>query len=191
MTRILHFWKDGFSIDDGPLYRSDDPANRPILEAIRQGRAPLSIMNVQVGQEVDVNLQPHDSEYVAPKKKYVPFSGSGQRLGSPAPALATKAPAASAPSETASTPAQPTIDESQPIITIQVRLVDGSRLTARFNASHTIGDVYNHVAAQPASQGRNWVLMTTFPSKELTDKAAALGDLSEFKRGGVIVQKSA
>jgi UBX domain-containing protein 1 len=31
--------------------------------------------------------------------------------------------------------------------------------------------------------------MTTFPSKELTDKSAVLGDMADFKRGGVVVQK--
>jgi UBX domain-containing protein 1 len=31
--------------------------------------------------------------------------------------------------------------------------------------------------------------MTTFPSKELDDREAVLGDLSDFKRGGVVVQK--
>jgi UBX domain-containing protein 1 len=36
---------------------------------------------------------------------------------------------------------------------------------------------------------KGWVLMTTFPSKELSDKAVALGDLPEFKRGGVVIQK--
>jgi hypothetical protein len=33
------------------LFRSDDPRNAEILDGIRQGRAPLSIMNVQPGQE--------------------------------------------------------------------------------------------------------------------------------------------
>lgn len=27
VERHLHFWDDGFSVDDGPLYRTDDPAN--------------------------------------------------------------------------------------------------------------------------------------------------------------------
>jgi UBX domain-containing protein 1 len=44
-------------------------------------------------------------------------------------------------------------------------------------------------AASSASRERAYVLMTTFPSKELADKGAVLGDLAEFKRGGVVVQK--
>lgn len=139
-----------------------------------------------------------DEDYKKPKKKYVPFSGSGNRLGSPTPgassAAAPMAPAASS-STAASTPAasaQPTVDvdSSAPTLTLQLRLGDGTRLTSRFNTTHTIGDVYDFVGrASPASQDREWALMTTFPSNELTDKAQVLGDIPEFKRGGVVVQK--
>ncbi|KAJ9298661.1 hypothetical protein DTO271G3_3628 [Paecilomyces variotii] len=189
--RTLHFWRDGFSVDDGDLYRSDDPGNAEILDGIRQGRAPLSIMNVLPGQEVDVEIKQHEEAYTKPKPKYKPFSGTGQRLGSPTPGVRNQAPAAAAAaSAPAAEPVKPNVDESQPVITLQIRLGDGTRLTSRFNTSHTIGDVYSFVsAASPASQSRPWVLMTTFPSKELSDKSAVLGDLPDFKRGGVVVQK--
>lgn len=192
VRRVLHFWADGFSVDEGDLYRTDDPRNAEILEGIRQGRAPLSIMNVQPGQEVDVELKQHEEKYVRPKPKYKPFSGQGQRLGSPTPSVRTPAPptTTAAPEQPNPEAAKPAVDESQPVVTLQVRLGDGTRLTSRFNASHTIGDVYQFVAAaSPISQSRPWALMTTFPSKELTDKEAVLGDLAEFKRGGVVVQK--
>lgn len=192
VQRTLHFWADGFSVDDGNLYRSDDPRNAEILEGIRQGRAPLAIMNVEPGQEVDVELKQHEEKYMKPKPKYKPFSGAGQRLGSPTPGVRTPAetPSSATPSAAAAEPPKPTVDESQPTVTLQVRLGDGTRLTSRFNTTATIGDVYGFVAAAaPGNVGRSWVLMTTFPSKELHDKAAVLGDLAEFKRGGVVVQK--
>lgn len=82
------------------------------------------------------------------------------------------------------------IDESQPVVTLQIRLGNGTRLSARFNASHTVGDVYAFVAAASIeSQTREWTLMTTFSSKELTDRGVTLGDMPDFKRGGVVVQK--
>ncbi|KAJ5344663.1 UBX domain-containing protein 1 [Penicillium brevicompactum] len=192
VQRVLHFWADGFSVDDGELFRSDDPRNADILDGIRQGRAPLSIMNVQPGQEVDVELKQHEEKYTKPKIQYKPFSGSGQRLGSPTPGVRSEAPT---PSSSTSAPsaeeaAKPTVDESQPTVTLQIRLGDGTRLTSRFNTTATIGDVYSFVtAASPDSSARAWVLMTTFPSTELKDKAAVLGDLPDFKRGGVVVQK--
>ncbi|KAJ0413585.1 P-loop containing nucleoside triphosphate hydrolase protein [Aspergillus carlsbadensis] len=189
VRRTLHFWADGFSVDDGDLYRSDDPQNADILNSIRQGRAPLSIMNAQHGQDVDVEIKQHDEKYVRPKPKYKPFAGQGQRLGSPTPGIRDPAPSAPTPAaQTSNEPPKPDVDESQPLVTLQIRLGDGTRLTSRFNTTHTIGDVYGFVsAASPESRTRPWVLLTTFPSKELTDKSAVLGDLAEFKRGGVVV----
>ena len=35
--RHLTFWRDGFSVEDGPLMRYDDPNNAQILEEIKSG----------------------------------------------------------------------------------------------------------------------------------------------------------
>lgn len=196
-TRVLHLWEDGFSIEDGQLRRFDDPQNASDLEMIRSGRAPTHLMNVRVDQPVDVQLMKHDTDYVAPPKVYKPFSGGGQRLGSPTPgpsgtaAPPTAAPVASSGLATSSSAnPEPTIDDSQPVIRLQIRLANGTPLRSRFNASHTIGDVYDFVArATPESNSRPWVLATAMPSKDHTDKTLALGDVSELKRGGNAVQK--
>jgi len=202
VRRELHLWRDGFSVDDGPLYRYDDPANARTLEMINSGHAPLDILNVEHGQEVDVQVHPHKEEdYVRPKKKYMPFSGAGQRLGSPTPgasAIAQPPPSGSAQPSSSTAPLSSTnatqpsiqINDTVPVITLQIRLADGTRLSSRFNTTHTIGDVYNFVhASNRASTERAYALMTTFPSKELTDMSQELGGLGEFKRGGVVVQK--
>jgi len=36
-VRHLHLWRDGFSIEDGPLMRYDEPGNQELLMSIRQG----------------------------------------------------------------------------------------------------------------------------------------------------------
>lgn len=186
-------------MDDGPLYRNDDPANAEILAHIREGRAPMNILNVERSQEVDVKLEMHEEKYKPPKKKYRPFGDGGQRLGSPTPgdpstASTSEQPSAAAPATNAaasSTPASRAmdIDDNQPIITLQIRLGDGTRLVSRFNTTHTIGDIYDFVLRSSATQGREFVLMTTFPSTELKERGKALGEMSEFKRGGTVVQK--
>ena len=169
---------------------------------INSGHAPLDIMNVEQGQAVDVKLEPHKENYVRPKGKFKAFSGEGQRLGAPTPGEESPIPGAF-PSTTSNVPANPAtsdavpaaqppveVSSSQPTVSLQIRLGDGTRLSSRFNTTHTIGDVYDFVnASSPDSQQRQWVLMTTFPSKELGDRSAVLGDLAEFKRGGVVVQK--
>lgn len=206
VERLLHFWSNGFSVDDGELYDTSDPENARILEMIRSGRAPLDIMDVSQDQEVDVKVEPHEGPYVAPKKKATPFSGSGQRLGSPIPgvlasssASLSSAPSMSIPSSSAasartatgdSSAAGVSLDDSQPSVSIQIRLGDGTRLISRFNPSHTINDIYDFVNASNASSaGRAYVLMTTFPSNELSERATTIGDTEELKKGGAIVQK--
>ena len=51
-----------------------------------------------------------------------------------------------------------------------------------------MGDVYDF-ARRAETSGRNFVLQTTFPTKEFTDQSQVLGDIAEFKRGGAVVQK--
>lgn len=193
--RVLHLWNDGFSIEDGPLHRFDDPQNAADLAVIRSGRAPIHLMNVAYDQPVDVQLNKHDEDYVKPKAVYKPFSGGGQRLGSPVPGVATaSAPLQAGSPPGASPPAQETpqidVNPSLPTISLRIQLADGTRLPARFNTTHTIGDVYDFITRSNLGSGaRPWVLATTFPNKDHTDKGAALGDVPEFKRGGTAVQK--
>lgn len=189
VQRTLHLWNDGFSVDDGDLYRFDDPANAAAVALIQQGRAPQSILNVQHNQRVDLNLIPHKSDFVQPKKVYKPFGGEGQRLGSPGPGMTNPAPPSTTTSQSAPQATAP-VDEAQPVITVQFRLGDGSRMTSRFNTTHTIGQLYDYVnASSPGSSSRAWTLMTTFPSTELADKSATLAETDALKKGGVVMQK--
>ena len=204
--RVLHLWSDGFSIDDGDLIRFDDPAHVNDLQMIRQGRAPLHLMNVQYDQPVDVKLQQHTEKYRPLPKVYKPFGGSGRRLGSPVPgdgsvAAAPPAAPAFAPASTtvtsrpaATSSSQPPTtgaDESQPTLVLRIQLPDGTRLPARFNPTQTVGDIYDFIAltAPGGNSGRAWVLATTFPNKEHTDKSLVIGDVPEFKKGGTAVVK--
>ncbi|KAL6360755.1 hypothetical protein LRP88_06462 [Fusarium phalaenopsidis] len=194
--RVLHIWQDGFSIDDGELRRFDDPANQVDLQMIRSGRAPLHLMNVQHDQPVDVKLHQHDTPYQPQPKQYKPFGGSGRRLGAVVPGAgeeATSAPAsasAAAPAASSSTNTGPTIDESQPTVMIRIQMPDGTRLPARFNTTNTVDDVYGFVqGASPETRTRSWVLATTFPNKDHTDRSLVLGEMPEFKKGGTAVVK--
>lgn len=191
--RTLHLWQDGFSIDDGELHRFDDPENAMDLNMIRAGRAPLHLMNVRYDQPVDVKLHQHQENYRPLPKKYKPFGGEGRRLGSPVPGEGSSSATASTSSASAptSSPApQRTVDESQPTLTLRIQLPNGTRLPARFNTTSTVNDVYEFVqSASPDTRSRPWVLATTFPNKDHTDRSLVLGEMPEFKRGGTAVVK--
>lgn len=190
--RILHLWEDGFSIDDGDLRRFDDPANQEDLRMIRSGRAPLHLMNVQHDQAVDLKVHQHDGPFTAQPKKYKPFAGSGNRLGSPVPGGSSTAPPPPAPTSSSSgtAAAAPAIDESQPTLMLRIQLPDGTRLPARFNTTSTVGDVYAFVrSASAETRSRAWALTTMFPNKQHTDESLVLGEMAEFKKGGTAVVK--
>ncbi|KAJ4136463.1 protein phosphatase regulator [Fusarium equiseti] len=188
--RVLHIWQDGFSIDDGDLRRFDDPANQADLALIKSGRAPLHLMNVQHDQPIDVKLHQHETPYQPQPKQYRPFGGSGQRLGAVVPGAGESSSSAAAPAAAPSSSSAPTVNDSQPTIMIRIQMPDGTRLPARFNTTHTVGDVYGFVqGASQETRSRSWVLSTTFPNKDHTDHSLVLGEMPEFKKGGTAVVK--
>ncbi|KAK5656780.1 hypothetical protein OQA88_4328 [Cercophora sp. LCS_1] len=192
--RTLHIWTDGFSVDDGELRRFDDPAHQEDLNMIRQGRAPLHLMNVRPDQRVDVKLHQHQENWKQLPKIYRPFGGEGRRLGSPVPGVGVSAPPVAATitqTSASSSSSAPTtgVDESQPTLMLRIQLPDGTRLPARFNTSQTVDDVYEFVSRASSNLSRPWVLSTTFPNKEHTDKSLVLGEMPEFKKGGTAVVK--
>jgi len=80
------------------------------------------------------------------------------------------------------------VDGTKPVTTLQIRLGDGTRQTARFNHTHTIADIRSWInAGNPGMGSRNYVLMTTFPSKELSDEGMTIEEAKLM--GSVVVQK--
>ncbi|SPO23793.1 related to SHP1 - potential regulatory subunit for Glc7p [Ustilago trichophora] len=193
--RNLTFWEDGFSIEDGDLMRYDDPAHAQTLAAINSGHAPLDLLNIRFGQQVHVHVHRRtDEKYKPPPMK--PFGGSGNRLGSPAPA--SFASSSRSQPATASTSATSTsassggqgleVDSAKPTTQLQIRLGDGQRMTARFNTHHTVADVRSYInAANPGMSTRSYVLNSSFPPKPLTDESQTLQDAGLLN--AVVIQK--
>lgn len=173
--------------------RYDDPANQEVLRAIQNGRAPLSLMNVEPGQPADVNVfRRLEEDYVQPKKKHAPFSGQGNRLGSPTPggesSTSTAAPIVTPTTRTAAPTPSVNVDTSLPTTTLQIRLGDGTRLVSRFNHTHTVGDLYSFVnSSSLESRSRNYILQTTFPNKELSNQEQTIKEAGLVN--AVVVQK--
>eukprot|EP00123_Amoebidium_parasiticum_P012908 comp21651_c0_seq1/m.30431 comp21651_c0_seq1/g.30431 ORF comp21651_c0_seq1/g.30431 comp21651_c0_seq1/m.30431 type:complete len:396 (-) comp21651_c0_seq1:238-1425(-) len=190
----LVFWSTGFTVNDGELRRYDDPANREFLEDVDKGLAPRELSRVltpsqnKAGLEIRVHDRKHE-DYVPPKKTVKAFVGSGQRLGSPVPSVKSSMQTAAtpmAPAERESSGPAVTVDEAKPTTSIQIRLADGTRMVAKLNHNHTVGDIRRFVSTSRPGMGP-FVLMTTFPNKELTDDALTLSDAKLLN--AVIVQK--
>ncbi|KAJ2584605.1 protein phosphatase regulator [Coemansia sp. RSA 1836] len=175
-VRQLTFWRNGFSVGDGPLFNTEDPVNRQNLEAILQGRAPLDILNVRPGQQVEMKIiNRRDEDYVPPAQPPAqPFSGHGNRLGGIQSAVTSSTAPSSHSQTSAGRPIS--LDQSQPTVQVQIRLADGTRLVARVNASHTVGDLRAFVLSErPEAGQRPFAFKTIMPSKILGDDQATVG----------------
>lgn len=185
-TMALKMWKDGFSVDDGPLQHYDDPASRDFLQFIQKGEIPRELLQRAPG-EVNLNMEDHrHEEFVAPRRNVQAFVGQGHRLGSVTPNILIRSTSKTG-GEEAAKKAVP-LDASQPSTNVQIRLADGTRLVATLNDTHTIQDIRNYiVAARPEYEGSPFMLLSTFPHRELEDEKASLRDANLLN--AVIVQR--
>ncbi|KAL5512443.1 hypothetical protein ACEPAG_3435 [Sanghuangporus baumii] len=190
--RHIAFWRNGFTIENGPLLSYDDPRNAEILRALDTGEAPTSILNVRYGQAVDLHVDRRMHEdYVAPQRSHQVFEGAGQRLGAPTPPIVGAGASSSSAIPAASTSAGTTsradeadslqtkfeVDQSKPTTSIQVRLADGTRMICRVNLTHTIRDIRNFInASRPENLTRSYSISTvsTFPNRVLDDDAQTI-----------------
>lgn len=181
-------------MDNGPLRSFDDPANKQFLDSVRRGEIPQELLRLSLKGEVHVNMEDHrHEEYIPPPKpKLQAFSGAGHKLGSPTPDVKSSHSTEQQASQSSTSTPQPMatslLDQSQPVTSIQIRLADGTRMVSKFNHSHTVGDIRRFIcASRPQMATQNFVLMTTFPNKELSDETEKLSDANLLN--AVIVQR--
>ncbi|XP_015598111.1 NSFL1 cofactor p47 [Cephus cinctus] len=177
----LKLWRDGFTINDQEIRPYNDPANREFLAAIKRGEIPMEIRQEVQGAEVRLDMEDHrHEEYVPPKVKVKAFTGKGHMLGSPSPTTAgmtmTTDPADQAANE-AQARSQLNLDSTKPITTLQIRLADGSNVRVQLNLTHTIGDIRRFITTmRPQYAMRDFSLLTSYPSKELTEEDKTIAE---------------
>ncbi|XP_037067896.1 NSFL1 cofactor p47-like [Pollicipes pollicipes] len=177
-TVKLRLWKAGFSVDDGELREYSDPDNQEFLNSVRGGQVPLELIREAQGGEVHLDMEDHTARESPRPRPPPPKAAARAALG---------------------------LDEAQPTTSVQVRLADGSRLIIKLNLSHTIGDLRRYIVTYPLrrrawgtlrsfsffayafrcvmhclpvmlTEGTPFSLLTTFPSKELTDDSLSVQD---------------
>ncbi|RDX87628.1 Plant UBX domain-containing protein 5, partial [Mucuna pruriens] len=172
VTHTVTFWRNGFSVNDGPLRRLDDPQNAPFLESIKKSECPKELEPADRRTSVHVNLTRRDEDYPEPvKPQHLPFQGVGRTLGSTSSSSDAPLQTTGASPNTAPLPTMGlVVDESEPVTSIQLRLADGTRMVSRFNHHHTIRDVRAFIDASRPGGARTYQLQIMgFPPKQLSD----------------------
>ncbi|XP_039623799.1 NSFL1 cofactor p47 [Polypterus senegalus] len=186
---VLKLWKSGFSLDEGELRSYSDPENAQFLESIRRGEIPAELRRLSRGGQVNLDMEDHrDEEFSKPKIAFKAFAGEGQKLGSATPQVIGSVSGAQQADNEARASSSIILSDSEPTTNIQIRLADGGRLVQKFNHSHRIQDIRQFiVGARPAMAAVEFVMMTTFPNKELTDENLTLKEANLLN--AVIVQR--
>ncbi|KAJ1260014.1 hypothetical protein BS78_10G199900 [Paspalum vaginatum] len=160
----IYFWRNGFTVNDGPLRSFDDPANASFLESIKNSDCPIELEPADGKSKVNVNLVRKEEEFTEPVKRAAPFQGEQRTLVAPSDNNTSNGVASSR----VTTARTIVVDDLLPSTSLQIRFADGSRLVARFNTSHTISDVRAFIdATRPESS--DYTLQAGFPPKPLED----------------------
>lgn len=188
VTREITFWKQGFTVGDGPLHRYDDPSNASVLQELNRGRVPMSLLDVEFGQDVDVSVfKKTDEEWKPPKKRAGGFGGLGQRLGSPVPGeIITNNPAPTEPEVPQETPKP---DNGHGDSLVQIRFANGKRVSQKFNSTDSIQTVYEFVRLHANNESsKPFALSHAFPVKPIEESPDITVEDAKLKNA-VIVQR--
>lgn len=167
------FWRNGFTVNDGPPRRLDDPDNAIFLESITRSECPKELEPTDKRSQVRVNLIRRNENCPEPEKRTLAFQGIGRTLGGSTSSSTSETTADTSAAALSSTPlpsAGLVVDPSQPSTQIQLRLADGTRMVAHFNYHHTINDIRAFIDASRPGTSRTYQLQTVgFPPKQLSD----------------------
>ncbi|XP_023742781.1 plant UBX domain-containing protein 4 [Lactuca sativa] len=190
------FWRNGFTVNDGPLRRLDDPENAPFLESIRKSECPRELEPADRRSSVHVNLIRRDENRPEPVvATQVAFQGVGRTLGGSnnnnnnTDETNTSNTATDTPPVTSSSPSGGLVlDTTLPSTSIQLRLADGTRMIAHFNHHHTVADIRAFINASRPDGSRTYQLQTVgFPPKQLTDPTQTIDQAG--LANSVVIQK--
>ncbi|TMW62308.1 hypothetical protein Poli38472_009801 [Pythium oligandrum] len=179
---VITFYRDGFTVNDGPYRARSDPANRPFLSAIERGLVPSELEGENRSEQVEIELvdRRHEEYNAPPAPAYTAFSGAGQAIGSTSYAAEVVV--------SGDIPAQrPVIDDKKPTTTLQIRLHNGSRLRETLNLDHTIRDLHAIIQLNNAG-GQSYTLLAGFPPQPISTHLDQTIEAAGLK-GAAVTQK--
>ena len=199
VMHTITFYRNGiFTVDDGAPRDVQDPANKDFIDSIGRGEVPREFDQMRTGegdqqlpgglarppmQPVHVNLVSKMEEDYVPPAKPVAFTGQGFKLSDQSEgeeAAVRRANQESSTQQAAAAAATKPfeLDETQPVTSIQLRLMDGTRMVARFNPSmHTIADIRQFINRARPGESQHFQLVTAFPTTVLDQEDKTIEEL--------------
>lgn len=177
----LTLFRNGFTVDDGPLRDLESPENKAFLDQLTQGYVPPELVKErrEKGLNGPVNValnDKRDQDYRAPTPPpYVAFGGEGSSIGS----VAKSGGALIDPSSSEFQEAPPVLDSSQPSTLLQVKLADGKKIKVKLNKSHKVHHLALMIRNRDGGAGSTdgpYYLCSGFPPKDIEDLTLTLID---------------
>ncbi|RMX66931.1 hypothetical protein DD238_002718 [Peronospora effusa] len=180
---VITFYREGFTVNDGPYRARSDPSNRLFLEALEQGHVPQELEGENRNEPVEISLvDKREENYVAPPPPaYTAFSGEGQTMGS-----STYAAEAMIQGD-AQVTERPVIDDKKPTTTLQIRLHNGQRLRETLNLDHSIRDLHAIIRLNDAGT-QPYTLLAGFPPRPVSTDLDQTIEQAGLK-GAAVTQK--
>eukprot|EP01041_Mallomonas_annulata_P007415 gene7415-15149_t len=163
--RRVTLYRNGFTVDDGPLRDLESPESRRFLSALAEGFVPQELIKDNKAVDVAIELSDKRSEdYEAPPPPaYVAFGGEAMSLGRTGASSATIIT-----SEILSRIIPPDIDPSAAVTTIQVKLLSGKKTRIRLNHSHTVEHLLTLILREEPTT-KPFILSSGFPPKDINN----------------------
>jgi len=161
-TCKITLYKQGFTINDGPIRFYSDPTNQKFMADLKNGHVPAEL-HAQFKGELDVDLEDKRSEEYKepPAPKYIAYSGQGTSLGG--------APTSTGvPTEHNVKAEPPKVDKSKPTTRIQIRLHDGKTQEIEVNLNTKVSEIFDYVWCLAPVSGE-FQLIAGFPPQPITD----------------------
>ena len=174
--RMITMYRSGFTIDNGPFRRLDDPNNSGFLRDLARGVTPSELFDNDGDDDINGSTTSSngDMEVGLIDKRHLEYEDDTSRFESTS-GLASSSSSSAAPTASFTgvgqslgnatttnddetgiiTPAlssslprsAPSPDESKPMTTIQIRLHNGKRLVVKCNLDDTIQTLVSHIEA--------------------------------------------
>mmetsp|Transcript_3523 Transcript_3523/g.5485 ORF Transcript_3523/g.5485 Transcript_3523/m.5485 type:complete len:193 (+) Transcript_3523:408-986(+) len=178
-------YRNGFTVDDGPLRDLTSPESRAFLSSLERGQVPQELAMNSGGDprglmDLDVNLVDNRGEdYRAPPPPaYVAFSGPATTLGggNPNSGAAAGATAFIFTTEGAAGVTIPEVDDSQPSTLLQVRTSQGKKLRIKLNQSATVLQLAAVIIRDTGADADRFTLSAGYPPADIMDGSLSLKD---------------